>query len=244
MRILIVDDESSLLLTLAANLELEGFDVVEASSGERALEHVEQQTFDLVLSDIRMPGISGVDLFRRIRVLRPDLPVILMTGFALESVVHGAIEEGVFAVLPKPFEITHVVATLVRAGRCPLVLVVDDAHEVAESTVAALHGSGVRAKAAFEGTGAVEAVRAGDIDVCVVDMVMTGMDGAEAIRQIRDIDRSIACIAVSGQDAQDLLRKVASLGSVLCMRKPVETGELVRAIATARGSRPAAVRSR
>src|SRR5512140_1747134 len=105
VRVLIVDDESSLLMTLAANLELEGFDVVEASTPQRALELVRSQHFDLVLSDIRMPGMSGVDLFHAIRATHPQMPVILMTAFALEAMVRDAIEHGVYTVLAKPFEI-------------------------------------------------------------------------------------------------------------------------------------------
>src|SRR5271166_5091781 len=100
MRILLVDDEQSLLMTLAANLELDGLDVTTAESGQRALELFESEPFDLVLSDIRMPGMNGVDLFRRIRAQRPECPVVLMTAFALEGLVQEAIAEGVFTVLP------------------------------------------------------------------------------------------------------------------------------------------------
>src|SRR5215471_5132373 len=99
MRILLVDDEQSLLLTLAANLELDGFDVTTAESGEHALKLFEREAFDLVLSDITMPGMSGIDLFRRVRSQRPECPVVLMTAFALEGMVRDAICEGVFTIL-------------------------------------------------------------------------------------------------------------------------------------------------
>src|SRR6185437_3367023 len=95
MRILIVDDERPILLTLAANLELDDFEVATAESGAAALELLARETFDLVLSDVRMPGMNGVELFRRIRQLRPDCPVVLMTGFAIEGLVYDAVAEGV-----------------------------------------------------------------------------------------------------------------------------------------------------
>src|SRR5262245_3608826 len=98
MRILIVDDEGSLLLTLLANLELEGFDVVGAHDAGAALQLLHEQSFDLVLTDIRMPGMSGLELYRAIRSLRPDMPVIMMTAFAAETLIEQAIQEGVFAV--------------------------------------------------------------------------------------------------------------------------------------------------
>ena len=93
MRVLIVDDERSLLLTLVANLELEGFEVVAASDGARALELVREQRFDLLLTDVRMPGMNGVDLFRQIRRVCPQMPVILMTAYAVETLIDEAIQE-------------------------------------------------------------------------------------------------------------------------------------------------------
>jgi CheY-like chemotaxis protein len=125
MRILVVDDEPGLLMTLAANLELEGFEVVAAESGARALDLFEQGAFDLVLSDIRMPGMNGVDLFRTLRSKQHGVPVVLMTAFALEGLVQEAIREGAFTVLPKPFDLDHVVGALTRAAKSPVVLLVD-----------------------------------------------------------------------------------------------------------------------
>src|SRR4051812_20372347 len=120
MRILIVDDEGSLLLTLVANLELEGFDVVGAQDPAVALRLVAEQHFDLVLTDIRMPGMTGIALFRAIRSIGADMPVILMTAFAAESLIDEAVQEGVFAVLPKPFDIEHVIFALSRALSRPM----------------------------------------------------------------------------------------------------------------------------
>ena len=65
-KILLVDDERALRVTLAANLELDGMEVVEAESGERALELLRSAPFDLMLSDIRMGGMSGAELFRQV----------------------------------------------------------------------------------------------------------------------------------------------------------------------------------
>jgi len=150
-RVLIVDDEPSVLLTLAANLELEGFEVATAESGEQALELVKKEEFDLVFSDIRMPGLSGIDLFRAIKKIRPEMPTILTTAFFYEAEIKEVVGEGVFAVLPKPAEIDDVVKLLHRARRRPWVLIVDDAQPHALSLAEALRASGVRARAVFSG---------------------------------------------------------------------------------------------
>ncbi len=235
-KILVVDDEHSLRITLAANLELEGFEVVEADSAEAALEVLKTSKFDLVLTDIRMPGMSGVDLFRQMRKLGMDAPVVLMTGFALEELIQGALAEGAYTVLPKPFDVGHAVETLTRAARTPTVLVVDDMEKVALSTAEALNASGVKVRAVMGGEQALEVVREGDVDVCVVDMVMPGMSGPEMIEKMRAVNPSVVVIAVSGEDVPDMIRKVASMGAHTFMRKPYPFPELIRAIALARGT--------
>ena len=125
-------------VTLAANLELEGHEVAEAATGEEALRLVRERPVDVVLTDIRMPGLHGVELYRHLRRERPGLPVVLMTAFAQESLVEDALAEGVFTVLHKPFDVAHLLATLRRAALAPEVLVVDDSQEVAEATVEGL----------------------------------------------------------------------------------------------------------
>ncbi|MDY7226066.1 response regulator [Hyalangium rubrum] len=233
-RILVVDDEESLRITLAANLELEGHEVVEASTGEEALRLVRERPVDVVLADIRMPGLHGVELNRHLRREQPGLPVVLMTAFAQESLVGDALAEGVFTVLPKPFDVEHLLSTLRRAARTPEVLVVDDSQEVAEATVEGLRLCGVRAEAVFDGDAAVERVRSGVCDVCVVDLVMPGMTGPEMVGQLRHAGLPVAIIAVSGHDVPEMMRQVAALGDVACMRKPISIRELAQTIARTR----------
>jgi CheY-like chemotaxis protein len=157
-----------------------------------------------------------------------------MTAFAVEHLIEEAIAEGVFAVLRKPFDIDRAIPMLLRAIGHPLVLVVDDEPNQAETAAAALCAGGVRAKAVFDGASAVREVSGGNIDVCVVDLVMPGLDGSEVVRQIAAIDPAVVCIAISGHDVPELIRRVVAAGAFACMRKPVPIPELTRTIAKAR----------
>jgi DNA-binding NtrC family response regulator len=233
VRILVVDDEHNLRMTIAANLELEGFDVVEAENAEVALALIKKQKFDLVLSDVRMPGMNGVDLFRVVHELQPDLPVILMTAFALEGLVQEALQEGAFTLLPKPFDIEHLVAALTSAARSPMILIVDDMKSVAESTAAALSEVGVRAVAVTDGKKAIELVKSSAIDICVIDMVMPGMSGPELIELLRVEAPKVICIAISGHDVDEMFRRVAVHVHTI-LRKPIDPPRLAEAVAKAR----------
>jgi len=115
MRILIIDDEEVLRDVLDAVLRREGFDVVLASSGEEGLNVLDGDEVDLVILDIMLPGISGIDTLRSIRVSTPHLPVIVITAF---STIEGAIEamkHGAFHYIPKPFKNEEVVLTVNKA---------------------------------------------------------------------------------------------------------------------------------
>jgi DNA-binding NtrC family response regulator len=236
-RVLVVDDEVSLRLTLAANLELEGFSVVEAESAEQALERLETREFDLVVSGIRMPGMHGVDLFRRIRERWPSLPVVLMSAFAVEQLVDEAVQEGVYTVLSKPFDVAGVLELLKRAAQKPVVLVVDDESDNAETTAEALRATGLRARAVGEARSAIAMVTGGTVDVAVVDLVMPDRSGVDLIDDLLSIDPGLTIIAVSGHSVPALMRKVASRGAYACMVKPVPPRDLVATIARARGAR-------
>jgi DNA-binding NtrC family response regulator len=237
MRLLLVDDEGGLRMTLAANLELDGFDVTMADSGKQALELFRQEPFDLVLSDIRMPGMNGVELFREIKAVKPECPVILMTAFAVEGLVQDAIHEGVYTVLPKPFDIDHVVGALTRASRSPVVLVVDGDAKVAEETASALRVHGIRAARARAVDEALEVIAKGAVDVSVIDLDLEQTRATELMAKIKQLDASIAHIAVAGHEEPTTVREAAKSGMFVCLSKPVDTNALIDVIAKARARR-------
>jgi DNA-binding NtrC family response regulator len=237
IKILVVDDEASLRMTLAANLELEGFEVVEAESAEHALRILGSEPFDLVLSDIRMPGRSGIELVSELRRAGVDLPVVLMTAFTEEKNLDEATRNGVFTVLTKPFRMDHGIMLLLRALRRPTVLVVDDAHTVAMTTASALTGLGLRVEAVNSGMSALDTIRRGTYDVCIVDLVMPEMNGIELIRRLHDEVPGIAVIVYSGsEDGESMMAMAASEGAFRCLRKPLDPLHLASAIAAARGA--------
>jgi DNA-binding NtrC family response regulator len=115
MRILIVDDEEVLRDVLDVLLRREGFETLTAASGEEALHLLESEEVDLVVLDVMLPGISGIDTLRAMRISNPALPVIVITAF---SSIDGAIEAmkfGAFHYIPKPFKNEEVILTVNKA---------------------------------------------------------------------------------------------------------------------------------
>jgi DNA-binding NtrC family response regulator len=114
--ILIVDDETGILQTLDILLRAEGFDVHTAQGGKAALEKIPQLTPDIVLSDIRMPQVSGVEVLAAARAHDPEVPVILMTAQATLQTAMQAVNAGAFYYIQKPFRNDELLAILRRAA--------------------------------------------------------------------------------------------------------------------------------
>jgi DNA-binding NtrC family response regulator len=115
-RVLIVDDETGILDTLRILLRNEGFEPVIAHGGKKALEQLQEFHPDIVLTDIRMPNVGGVEVLEAARQVDPDMPVILMTAQAtLQSAVQ-AVNAGAFYYIQKPFRNDELVAILRRAA--------------------------------------------------------------------------------------------------------------------------------
>ena len=114
--ILVVDDESSILETLRILLKNEGFDVTTAQGGKAGLEQLKASAPDIVLTDVRMPQVSGIDILSAVRAQDPETPVILMTAQAsLQSAIQ-AVNEGAFYYIQKPFSNDDMVAICRRAA--------------------------------------------------------------------------------------------------------------------------------
>jgi two-component system KDP operon response regulator KdpE len=110
--VLVVDDESSLRKALSTSLTASGFAVEEARSGEEALGTVQRHPFDLVLLDINMPGISGIDACRRIRGISPHAGIVMITVRDLEDDKVRALEAGADDYVTKPFKLRELTARL------------------------------------------------------------------------------------------------------------------------------------
>ena len=119
--VLVVDDESGILDTLRILLRNEGFEVTTAQGGKAGLEQIRAGTHDIILSDVRMPQVSGLDILNAAREQDPMTPVILMTAQASLQSAIGAVNSGAFYYIQKPFSNDELVAILrgpASSARC------------------------------------------------------------------------------------------------------------------------------
>jgi CheY-like chemotaxis protein len=108
--ILVVDDHPSVAITLKDILEAKGFKVYAATSGAEALIILGEQSIDILLTDVRMPDMNGVALYREVRKTHPKLITYLMTAYAADEIIQQGMKEGIKTVLTKPLDINLIVA--------------------------------------------------------------------------------------------------------------------------------------
>jgi excisionase family DNA binding protein len=114
-RILVVDDEQAVRDLLAKTLTLADYDVDAVGDGPAALERLRAATYDLLITDLKMPGMDGLSVIREARKLASDLPVIVITGYSTEASAIEAINLGVAGYLTKPFRLPRILAAAARA---------------------------------------------------------------------------------------------------------------------------------
>lgn len=116
LRVLFVDDESELVTAVVERLQLRGFDAQGETSGSAALGRLRDETFDVVVVDVKMPGIGGLEVIRRIKARTPELEVILLSGHGSATASEEGLELGAFDYLIKPVKIEALVERIRKAA--------------------------------------------------------------------------------------------------------------------------------
>ena len=114
-RVLVVDDEASIRDLLSKTLALAEYDVDLAPDGRTAVERLRIIPYDLLITDLKMPGVDGLAVIREARRLKADIPVILITGFSTEASAIEAVNLGVSGYLTKPFRVPRVLSAAAKA---------------------------------------------------------------------------------------------------------------------------------
>ena len=236
--VLIVDDEIDLLQTLGDIFESKGYNVTMVEDGNRAIQLLEKKYFDIILMDLKMPGISGVESFKEAKRLHPSAAVIMMTAGSVGEEIKEALDAGVDAVVDKPFNVKKLVATIESILERPLILVVDDRVEDRETLRDILNERKYRAFVAKDGYEAIDIVRRSEFDIILLDIMMPGMDGMEVLEVVKEIKPNIGVVMMTGYCSEGLAGKSLNKGAYTCLYKPfLDMEKLLKVIEEVRGQR-------
>ncbi|MBN1622163.1 MAG: response regulator [Endomicrobiales bacterium] len=229
-RILIADDEIDSIKFLQDQLEDYGYNVILVDNGESAIKLAKETFFDLIMIDINMPGINGLETFIEIKKFSPLSSVIMITAGAPENIIKKAIDEGSFAVVHKPFKIEKLVNLIDNAVNRTTILVVDDLFTDREVLKDLLEQRNFKCVSVEDGENAIEVLKHGKPDVVFVDVKMPGLDGFEVLDRIKKVHPDSGVIMMSAYSSYEYLEKSLKMGAFTCLNKPLKIDNVIETI--------------
>jgi CheY-like chemotaxis protein len=221
---LLVDDNEAFAENLAEIIRDLGDEVTIAVGGEQALARVRERKFDALITDMRMPVMSGADLVHAIRHIDSALPAIVITAYTTDDDIAAARREGLLGVLPKPVPVERLLKLLSLARRHALIAVVEDDLSMSDNLCEALRDRGFSAVTA---TSVLETERLGPVFPCagLVDLRVTGGGAGEAMKKLAQKFPGLPLFVITA-----FAEEQPPVAYEKMFIKPFNTGELLSAI--------------
>lgn len=232
LRILIVDDDPGMTRTTALILEHKGYRVDTAEDGLAAIDRVRTTPFDVILMNIKMPVMDGVETYKRIKAIQPGTAVIMMTAYAVKDLIAEALQEGAYGVLHKPLDIARLVKLIEEARkeqRGAMILVVDDDPGTCRTLHHILERKGYTVATAPDGETAIALAQGQHYDVVLIDMKLPALNGLETYLSIRQTNPGAVAILMTAyrQEMAELVEAALENSAYACLYKPLDLGELL-----------------
>lgn len=230
-RILIVDDDPMMARTVRDILRLKGHEAETAHSGPEALEKVRREDYDCVLSDVKMPGLDGVELYRAIKARQPDLPVVLMTAYADDELVREGLNEGVIAILPKPLDLDLLLGFFASLRGKRAVAIIDDDPQFCRTLGDILRAQGYTVRQITDPRAVAEQLE-GNGQVVLLDMKLGGLSGLDVLRQIKARRAGQPVLLMTGyrEEMAAMVDEALELSAYACFYKPFQIEGLLQAL--------------
>ena len=230
IKILIVDDDKEFCAGMADILEAKGYEVESENSGTQAIAKVKEKSFDVVIMDIKMPTMNGVEAFKQIKKISPKTAVIMITAYSLENLIKEALKEGAFGVLRKPLDIDKLIEQIeLSKERGMLILVTDDDSNTRETFKDVLEAKGYKVSTAATGEEAIEQSRERPSDILFMDMKLSALNGLETYLAIKEINPRVIAVIITGyyEETKDLVDKALEKGVYTFLQKPLDMDKVL-----------------
>jgi len=236
--ILIVDDEKNMRRTLADILRDEGYQVTTAATGDEAIDLCSKGRYDIILMDVRMPGIDGVEAFRQIRRHQEGVRVILMSAYGVDELKQAALDEGAIAFLAKPLDLDQTVK-LISEVKDTAILVVEEDESVSAPLHVKLKEQGYRVTVTRSPHDALEMVEQIRFDLIFVDVNLPAMNGLELYLAIKKVTPKSVAIMITGmeEEFEALAKEAVRRNAYTVLKKPLDIDYVLHLLERVTGQR-------
>lgn len=231
--ILIVDDDANIRSSLSKVLVKKGYAITTtAESGQRAIDMVKEKPVDIILMDIKMPVMDGVEAYKHIKQIRPSAVVIFMTAFSVEDLVKDAIRDGAYAVIKKPFDIDTIVNMIEKSKNGALLAIVDDDPDIVKTMKNVLERKGYSIITCQTGEEAIALAKDRPRNIFFIDMKLPVLNGLETYLEIRKANPEAVVVMMTAyrQEMDELIKQAIEKGAYSCLYKPFDMDEAIKII--------------
>jgi len=241
--VLIVDDDQVIREQLGEKLRRNYFEIYLASNGEEALELFEKSHIDIILLDIKLPDMDGLEVLRQVKENNPNCQVVVMTGYGSQDLAIQSLRSGAIDYIEKPLDMEQFKASIGRAEEKisqqeelsfrETILIVDDEPDVVKQLKRVLEREGYEVFGATSGSEGISLAEKNKVEVVVVDYRLGDMTGLEVFKRIREFYDDIEGIVITGHGKQEIAVKALRAGALDYLTKPLNLEELLFSVENA-----------
>jgi DNA-binding NtrC family response regulator len=230
--LLIVDDEIDTCANLKDIFTDLGYQVDVAYDGLSALELVKTHHYDVALLDLKMPGMDGLELYRRIRQISACTVAVIVTAYATSETARAALAAGAWRILAKPVDFNQLLGLVGEALEQPLVLVVDDDQELCESLWDLFREHSYRTCLAHNIREADQSLKQQQHNVVLIDMKLPEGHGGDVLRLVHEGNPSARTIVITGYrgEMEELVQQAVASGADAVCYKPFDVKQLLSTV--------------
>jgi DNA-binding NtrC family response regulator len=236
-KVLVIEDNDTSRERLAKAIRKEGYEVLAAEHGEAGLELFKKELPEIIITDLKMPGIDGLEVMHTVRRLSKGVQVILITAYGETDTAISALREGALDYLKKPLDLDQLTTALGRAREkviehkkslpFPTVLLAEDEAPTRDRIARVLEKEGWKVFTAADGEEAIKVFERKKIDIVLLDIKMPKKDGLQALHEMRGIRDDFEAIVLTGYGDQTSAIRALRDGAINFLKKPIDLEELV-----------------
>lgn len=237
LKVLLIEDDDNARNTLARTIRKDGYDVIAVENGKVGLEAFKKESPLIVISDLKMPEVSGLDVLREVKKVNPNVQFILITAFGETETAINALRIGCLDYIKKPLDVDQLYLALGRAQdniskfdkvkTFPTLLLAEDDTTTRERLSKVLKKEGWHVLGASDGEEALKIFGEHKIDIFLTDLKMPKKDGLTCLHESRQITDDFESIVLSGYGDENDAIEAMREGAINFLKKPIDIDQLI-----------------